>query len=504
MDWKSLVHPVTGPKGAAGGSFGTGFVVGHDAHGAALLVTCWHVVRDIVIDTLALDPHATTPEGIARALAAADKPCLQLAGNKDLVCTLVSSPGDDDLDLAVLRVPRLPPGPELRLAAQARGGLEFETLGYGSRRSRLGGRMLLGRPLVGTLDTATWAPRPPGDPLKNWDYYLGPERPALAEVEGGYSGAPVFDARADRVVAVIAWAAGGDKGFAIDIEALPEVYPGAKGWLASGPEDGQATHDYHREPDAPLAKLLDHRHQLAVIQPLLDDPQADRHLILVDACADHDRAELLADRLLLHPWPEDHQKAPRHRYLDLVPNDPHAVWNALVDAAPGGREARSDAERRERVRDWVGERGRLVLYAPVLVRKHGPVLRKLLRRARQDLHPETLGAFPAGGRLLILLVCMPEGSGPPFWWPWLDRLLLRRLPGITRTPALALLSRKDVDLWHDQFPLCDRFDRDSLREELLELFKHPPRAHIPYDEAWTCLVGRPLGTGALSRARRPD
>jgi len=76
VDWTKVVYRIESFDAAHRGQ-GTGFAFDQDADDALLVVTCWHVVREIGGDNLRI---------------------------KGYPCEVVSSDGDDDLDLAVLRV----------------------------------------------------------------------------------------------------------------------------------------------------------------------------------------------------------------------------------------------------------------------------------------------------------------------------------------------------------------------------------------------------------------
>jgi hypothetical protein len=162
MDWPNRVFAITEPP-ENDKAFGTGFAVAWDADDL-LLVTCWHVVQGIGQDRLHLDRHWP--------------------------CELVSEPGDDDLDLAVLRVrnpasqsgsqlgsqPDLPPVPiaePFAVAATGYRGQPFETFGYEP----------LGRPLSGRLGANTFRPHASHRPVPAWDYYLEDEGRELEKIK---------------------------------------------------------------------------------------------------------------------------------------------------------------------------------------------------------------------------------------------------------------------------------------------------------------------------------
>jgi formylglycine-generating enzyme required for sulfatase activity len=217
MEWTRVVFRITGPQGDSPPQ-GTGFVCGREGS-VALVVTCWHVVREIGPDNLRIG----------------DRPC-----------TLLSQPGDDQLDLAVLRVEGLDCGPPLALAARGAHGLAFETYGY----------QPLGRPLSGTLGAPTSRPHPSHRDIPAWDWYLDPASGELEKVRDGYSGAPIYDPASRTVTAVITHRQGMTLGLAVDIAALPRVYPQAADRLGlAGPPRGREALPLH-EPHARLLEIL--------------------------------------------------------------------------------------------------------------------------------------------------------------------------------------------------------------------------------------------------------
>ncbi|MBK1650373.1 trypsin-like peptidase domain-containing protein [Rhabdochromatium marinum] len=181
-------HPTDKPQG-------TGFAVAHDGD-ALLLVTCWHVVETI------------GPER------------LHIKGQRG---ALISDPGGQSLDLAILRVPGLPGLQPLSLTPQGVEGLPVQIYGFGPE----------GRRLNGTLGQRTAWSHAAGEDLAYWDYYLNDQAGAFERIKNGYSGSPIYDPTREQVVAVVTHRVGEDKGFAISVAELPRVYPEAAAWLGA-------------------------------------------------------------------------------------------------------------------------------------------------------------------------------------------------------------------------------------------------------------------------------
>ena len=458
MDWTKVVYRIEGADAGHRGQ-GTGFVCAR-ASGAVLVVTCWHLVREIGREHLRI---------------------------QGLPCELVSDDGDDDLDLAVLRVPGLACAAPLTVAPGGDTDLMIETFGYEP----------VGRPLSGTLGAKTSRPHTTGQDVPAWDYYLREGARALEQIKDGYSGAPVCDARTHRVVAVITHRQGTDKGFAIDIGNLPRVYPPAAAWLVAPevePELEEPADEYGVEADAPLAKLLDHAEQLAPIRALLAGAAGDRAIALVEACSE-DWPSYLADHIHLQPWPEQPGDPQEAVPLRLTRFDGEAFWQALIDELPRARHAAEEAGKRLAVRDWINGARLRVLYVPVELERHGRHLPEIIRGA--DAALASLGGFAPGTRVLVLFVYVRARAKPPFWWPLYARFRLTRLDCCC-VDAMRLIDKPDVENWHAGFPgpLRTRYDRDRLKGELLALFA-PDGRGIRYERARHLLVDE----GALRRAR---
>jgi hypothetical protein len=474
MDWPSHVFPITGPEGL-GKTFGTGFAVQADGEGL-LLVTCWHVVEKIGEDRLHVDGRWP--------------------------CELLSTPGDDALDLAVLRV--VDPGagsgqrvgmPEharpLRLGAAGDQGLEIITFGYEPT----------GRRLSGTLSGPTFRPHPSHDMVRAWDYYLQDQGRELDRVKDGYSGAPVYDPRSGSVVAVITHRQGSDKGFAVDIANLPRVYPAAAAWLAGPDAGGEDDHDYLTDTAALRAKRLDHQEQRRAVRELLSSSSGGVQIALVECCAE-DWYQDLADHLQSDHHPTADDSALHHPAIELNLGPiagRGALWDALLRATPGAPGLPDLDARRRSVRAFLIDRGTSILCAPVKVKLHGGGLAEVIRGARTDF--DELGGL-GEARVLLLVAAVRSRAARPWWRRWLMRIHLKRLSGFHSLPEMRELDSADLDAWYAEFPgeLRSEYDRDRLKAELLRLFNDRPG--VRHHQARCLLVGCEGGPGAVERARR--
>ena len=216
--WTRAVFLITGSNDNLNPQ-GTGFICCREK-GAVFVVTCWHVIREFGRD----NPH--------------------ILGQS---CKVVSEAGDDDLDLALLRVEGLDDMSVLALASRAEQDLSFETYGYEP----------IGRPLCGTLGTPLSRPHASHQDVPAWDYYLREGARKLEKIKDGYSGAPIYDPQSRSVVAVITHRQGSDKGFAIDISNLPRVYPSAIFWLKKATDEQAIRYPRrHRTPDSQFKQKI--------------------------------------------------------------------------------------------------------------------------------------------------------------------------------------------------------------------------------------------------------
>lgn len=452
--WKNAVFRITGPE-RKGKVHGTGFACGWDRD-AVLVVTCWHVVQDIGIDQL------------------------HIRGKR---CELASHPGDDDLDLAVLRVAGLSGVEPLILGGNAAKGQAFDTYGYEP----------VGRPLSCTLGAQTSRPHASNDDVPAWDYYLWDGARPLEEVKDGYSGAPLCDALTHRVVAVITHRKGTDKGFAIDIANLERVYRPAARLLA--PVQAGGRNEYALETDVPLVKMLDHSRQLGELKGLLRGVGA-HAVIWFEACSE-DWPSYLADHACLDPYPEDEAHLPVPIELNLRRSDRDAFREALFDKVPGACTTTGGASPADVCR-WLGGTSLRIIYVPFVLDGKWRHLNEVMAGAQETL--DALGELAAGTRVLVLFACMPDGARAPWFWTWFGRhRLQRRCPGARHLPAMRPLTKGDIENWHSAFPSRWRqhYDRDRLKGDLLTLFEKRPQG-IRYQEVRKFLVD----DDALGRARR--
>jgi hypothetical protein len=168
-------------------SWGTAFVI-HNDETHSYLLTCRHVVDDV--------------------------------GGKDKVqigkgaAELEAAHGD--IDVAVLRIARLPDAPAIRLRSKVRYGSRFRTIGY----KQLGPDGFTTEPLEGTF--AADFPRYSGKMNRHraWDLRLD----GGWSFEPGKSGSPILTEEGE-CVAVLYLKDKGSRGYAISIDVLREVWP---------------------------------------------------------------------------------------------------------------------------------------------------------------------------------------------------------------------------------------------------------------------------------------
>jgi hypothetical protein len=459
--WEETVVLITGgddptavDKKSVATDFGTGFAVAREGT-ATLIVTCWHVV------------HALQTKGQGLFVAAR------------FPCQVVSTPGKDSLDLAVLRVEGLSVAGTLPLAAAAVNKMHFETFGYEPT----------GRRLCAELS----GPNRSGE-VRTWDFYLtGPSR-GFDKAKGGYSGAPVYDPVSRRVVAVLTHAApkAADKGFAIDIAHLEGVYPGASAWFVPSDECAMDR--------AWPAKLLDHQEQLDKVDALLADRQRDPVIAWVECCPE-DWPQALADHLQWeHRRRGDGVSMPPATLLSLghCPH-PRAFWWALarnLNVDPG---AHIDTQRAQ-VRGGIIGAGLRVLCVLVALNRLGRHLPEIIGGAHEDL--KALGTFASDMRILVLFVAQRTGPRVPWRWRWQWRRRLERLDCCHQLPALRPLVRDDLDDWDARLrPHLKPDQCERLKTDLVDLFG-PQCRSVRYQDAWRRLFGYGDLPGVLERILR--
>jgi hypothetical protein len=177
-------------RDAGKANFGTGFVIHQDADFTYIL-TCAHVISDV---------------GGPKKVAVRRVPV-----------TVYKSGEKNGVDLAILRVEGLTKVPLLDLGESGRVGDSFIIAGFHKlknhyRLKEIRGK--LGEP-VG-LESREQATR-----MEAWEIEIG----RGYELQPGYSGAPVVDEHSGRVVALVSYREGGQKGLAISLSALKYIWP---------------------------------------------------------------------------------------------------------------------------------------------------------------------------------------------------------------------------------------------------------------------------------------
>ena len=187
--------------------FGTGFVIHRDEQ-ATYLLTCAHVVDDV---------------GGAETI--------DIGGLKAAIVAI----GDADaLDLAVLRVEGSQDKSPLSLRASGEKDTAFRTAGF-----QLFGTHYLIRPLQGKLGQSVGLTmRGHAGYIKAWDLKIEDDY----QLQPGYSGSPVVNEHSGEVLGIVSHRQGqGERGLAISIEALPNIWPDMPPNLLLQPDDSPAT-----------------------------------------------------------------------------------------------------------------------------------------------------------------------------------------------------------------------------------------------------------------------
>lgn len=183
---------ITSSSDAHSRNFGTGFAIYQDERRTYLL-TCAHVVRDV---------------GGSEQIKA-----------NGLPATVIASGNENSFDLAVLRVEVLRDKPPLKLHATGKEEKPFIIPGFYDFDQK-NTRLL--RRITGNLGEQTELSSSDGRQRINaWDLMIEGEH----YLEPGYSGSPVIDKETGFVLGVVSHRIGnGEKGLAISIEALKEVW----------------------------------------------------------------------------------------------------------------------------------------------------------------------------------------------------------------------------------------------------------------------------------------
>ena len=169
-------------------NFGTGFVI-HRETGVSYILTCAHVVREVVNAML-----------------------------HQLPATVIASDTEDGFDLAVLRVEAKLSAAPLKCGIAAEAGT-FSSLGFYKSDHLRPSRKICGAfEKQGFLESKTFNCRAPALRLDIQD-----EQTILQE---GNSGSPLFDEKSGQVIGIITTKENdGKKGLAVSLEALKQIWP---------------------------------------------------------------------------------------------------------------------------------------------------------------------------------------------------------------------------------------------------------------------------------------
>jgi hypothetical protein len=170
--------------------FGTGFIIHQDGQDTCLL-TCAHVIDDIGMEHV------------------------QVEGETASVIAMGAS---DNLDLAVLCVRGLSNQSPLNLLVTGRNGDLITIMGY----YKYGQHRFL-KPIQGHLGEqgSLKKPKTRGGRIKVWDLNMEADN----YLQHGYSGSPVIDENSGKALGIVSYSRGqGDKGLAISVEALGELW----------------------------------------------------------------------------------------------------------------------------------------------------------------------------------------------------------------------------------------------------------------------------------------
>ncbi|MCP4409971.1 MAG: toll/interleukin-1 receptor domain-containing protein [Gammaproteobacteria bacterium] len=174
----------------------------------------------------------------------------------------------------------------------------------------------------------------------------------------------------------------------------------------------------------------------------------------------------------------------------------NAIWKALLQKLPGGRDQESRQEAQQRVLDWINSRRLTVLYIIVDAEQDRKHLPEMIKGACAAL--DALPRFQEGVRLILFFACLKTRGKRSIF-----RLISGLIPGSKITDMcctldpLRELNRVDIEEWLSGFtPEQERrYHKERLRVELGELLKEQER---PYKT----VRGYLIDGGVLRRARR--
>jgi tetratricopeptide (TPR) repeat protein len=184
------------PKLIEKGQFGTGFIIYREQE-TSYILTCAHVVADV--------------GGVESVKVAGKKATVKVMGNKK------------GCDLAVLAVEivsekwinRSP----LKLAVAGEVGMDFQIAGFYTDATKTYKQA----EVKGKLGEIQFIDTPEGDRTKAWDLRINKD--STQQLQSGYSGSPIFANNSEYVLGVASQLTGENKGLAISIEALKELWP---------------------------------------------------------------------------------------------------------------------------------------------------------------------------------------------------------------------------------------------------------------------------------------
>jgi hypothetical protein len=453
--------------------FGTGFVCFRDATKTYLL-TCHHVI-----------------EAIGEADARIQGKPIE-----------VVKQGDDTLDLALIKVEGLTETPVLPLGSSGEQGRAFEIFGHtwaDLKKKSIG--TTISRPLQGRLGSDTVFTSRSGDKVPAWDLPFDKED-EFAELLEGYSGSPVWDPVNQQVIAVVSHRRGTKMGYAIAVSNLLNIHPAAKGYfqLSSTAFAGNGTDqegEYAYEDDW-VVQMIDHREQWGKVVDHIDPTssgQPDRAYFYFDATPD-DCPLALADHTYIvfaRLAPETNNFATELRRYGRGRN---AIWKALLQKLPGGRDQGSRQEAQQRVLDWINSRRLTVLYVIADAERERKHLPEMIKGACAAL--DALPRFQEGVRLILFFACLKASSKRSVF-----QLISGLIPGPKITDMccaldpLRKLNRVDIEEWLSGFTPeqnC-RYHKERLSVELGEFLKEQDK---PYETVRSYLIDG----GVLRRARK--
>ena len=197
VDFRQSVVLITSedPKLIEKGQFGTGFIIYREQE-TSYILTCAHVVADV--------------GGVESVKVAGKKATVKVMGNKK------------GCDLAVLAVEivseewinRSP----LKLAVAGEVGMDFQIVGFYTD----GTKTYKQAQVKGKLGEIQFIDTPEGDRTKAWDLRINKD--STQQLQSGYSGSPIFANNSEYVLGVASQLTGENKGLAISVEALKELW----------------------------------------------------------------------------------------------------------------------------------------------------------------------------------------------------------------------------------------------------------------------------------------